>query len=134
MQLLSELDGFTKIKDVKIIGATNRPDILDDALLRPGRFDRIIDVGLPDVEAREQIFNINIKHMNIDKKINAKKLAEMTDGLSGAEIKNLCTEAGMLAVRDNRDKVTEKDFIAAKEKVMEAGRGKANPAPAYMFH
>ena len=134
MQLLSELDGFTKIKDVKIIGATNRPDILDDALLRPGRFDRIIDVGLPDVEAREQIFNINIKHMNIDKKINAKKLAEMTDSLSGAEIKNLCTEAGMLAVRDNRDKVTEKDFIAAKEKVMEAGRGKANPAPAYMFH
>ena len=134
MQLLSELDGFTKIKDVKIIGATNRPDILDEALLRPGRFDRIIDVGLPDVEAREQIFNINIKHMNIDKKINAKKLAEMTDGLSGAEIKNLCTEAGMLAVRDDRDKVSEKDFIAAKEKIMEAGRGKANPAPAYMFH
>ncbi len=133
MQLLSELDGFTKIKDVKIIGATNRPDILDDALLRPGRFDRIIDVGLPDAEAREQIFSINIKHMNIDKKINAKKLADMTDGLSGAEIKNLCTEAGMLAIRDGRDKATEQDFIAAKEKVMEAGRGKGNPVPAYMF-
>ncbi len=133
MQLLSELDGFTKIKDVKIIGATNRPDILDDALLRPGRFDRIIDVGLPDSEAREQIFAINTKHMNIDKKINAKKLADMTEGLSGAEIKNICTEAGMLAIRDNRDKVNEKDFIAAKEKVMESGRNKTNPVPAYMF-
>ncbi len=133
MQLLSELDGFTKIRDVKIIGATNRPDILDDALLRPGRFDRIIDVGLPDVEAREQIFSINIKHMNIDKKINARKLADMTEGLSGAEIKNLCTEAGMLAIRDGRDKASEDDFVKAKEKVMEAGRGKGNPVPAYMF-
>ena len=133
MQLLSELDGFTKIRDVKIIGATNRPDILDDALLRPGRFDRIIDVGLPDADAREQIFSINIRNMSIDKKINAKKLADMTDGLSGAEIKNLCTEAGMLAIRDNRDKVTEQDFIAAKEKVMEAGRNKGSPVPAYMF-
>ena len=133
MQLLSELDGFTKIRDVKIIGATNRPDILDDALLRPGRFDRIIDVGLPDADAREQIFSINIRNMSIDKKINAKKLADMTDGLSGAEIKNLCTEAGMLAIRDNRDKVTEQDFIAAKEKVMEAGRNKGNPVPAYIF-
>ena len=133
MQLLSELDGFTKIRDVKIIGATNRPDILDDALLRPGRFDRIIDVGLPDADAREQIFSINIRNMSIDKKINAKKLADMTDGLSGAEIKNLCTEAGLLAIRDNRDKVTEQDFIAAKEKVMEAGRNKGNPVPAYMF-
>ncbi|MBR1451982.1 MAG: proteasome-activating nucleotidase, partial [Candidatus Methanomethylophilaceae archaeon] len=97
MQLLAELDGFTAIKDVKIIGATNRPDILDDALLRPGRFDRIIDVGLPDAEAREQIFSIHIGHMNVDKKISAKKLADMTEGFSGAEIKNMCTEAGMLA-------------------------------------
>ncbi len=134
MQLLSEMDGFTAIRNVKIIGATNRPDILDDALLRPGRFDRIIDVGLPDDEARVQIFEINIKHMNVDKKVSAKKLADMTEGLSGAEIKNLCTEAGMLAIRDGRDKATEKDFIAAKEKVMEAGRNKTNPAPAYMFH
>ena len=133
MQLLSELDGFTAIKDVKIIGATNRPDILDDALLRPGRFDRIIDVGLPDVEARTQIFSIHIGHMNVEKKVSARKLAEMTEGLSGAEIKNMCTEAGMLAIRDGRNKATERDFINAKEKVMEAGRNKATPAPAYMF-
>ena len=134
MQLLSEMDGFTAVRNVKIIGATNRPDILDDALLRPGRFDRIIDVGLPDVDARVQIFEINIGHMNVDKKVSAKKLADMTEGLSGAEIKNLCTEAGMLAIRDGRDKATERDFIAAKEKVMEAGRNKTNPVPAYMFH
>ena len=133
MQLLAELDGFTAIHNVKIIGATNRPDILDDALLRPGRFDRIIDVGLPDVDARTQIFEINIRHMNVEKKVSAKALADSTDGLSGAEIKNLCTEAGMLAIRDGRDKVTMKDFIAAKEKVMDAGRNKTNPVPANMF-
>jgi len=133
MQLLSELDGFTPTSDVKIIGATNRPDILDDALLRPGRFDRIIDVGLPDADARKQIFEIHIGHMNVDKKVSPKKLADMTEGLSGAEIKSVCTEAGMLAIRDNRDKVLEKDFIDAKEKVLEAGRNKAKPAPAYMF-
>jgi len=133
MQLLAELDGFTPTSDVKIIGATNRPDILDDALLRPGRFDRIIDVGLPDVDARKQIFDIHIAHMNVDKKVSSKKLAEMTEDLSGAEIKSVCTEAGMLAIRDNRDKVLEKDFINAKEKVLEAGRNKVKPAPAYMF-
>lgn len=133
MQLLAELDGFTTIKDVKIIGATNRPDILDDALLRPGRFDRIIDVGLPDAEAREQIFSIHIGHMNVDKKVSAKKLAELTEEFSGAEIKNMCTEAGMLAIRDGRNKATEADFIAAKDKITNAIRNKASPAPAYMF-
>jgi len=133
MQLLAELDGFTAIKDVKIIGATNRPDILDDALLRPGRFDRIIDVGLPDAEAREQIFSIHIGHMNVDKKISPKKLADMTEGFSGAEIKNMCTEAGMLAIRDGRNKATEKDFTAAKDKIKDAGRNKGNPVPAHMF-
>jgi len=133
MQLLAELDGFTAINDVKIIGATNRPYILDDALLRPGRFDRIIDVGLPDFDARKQIFEIHIGHMNVDKKVSSAKLAEMTEGLSGAEIKNLCTEAGMLAIRDGRDKAVENDFVKAKEKVMETGRNKTTPAPAYMF-
>lgn len=133
MQLLSELDGFTPTSDVKIIGATNRPDILDDALLRPGRFDRIIDVGLPDVDGRKQIFEIHMSHMNIDDKVSASKLAEMTDGVSGAEIKSICTEAGMLAIRDNRDVVVEKDFTNAKDKVLDAGRNKAKPAPATMF-
>lgn len=124
MQLLSELDGFTPKSDVRIIGATNRPDILDDALLRPGRFDRIIDVGLPDFYGRKQIFNIYLANINVDKKVSAKKLAESTDGVSGAEIKSICTEAGMLAVRSGRDKVIERDFIIAKDRVLNAGRNK----------
>jgi len=133
MQLLAELDGFTPTSDVKIIGATNRPDILDDALLRPGRFDRIIEIGLPDVEGRTQIFKIHMSNMSIDKNIKPRKLAEMTDSASGAEIKSICTEAGMLAIREGRDTVTERDFILAKEKVMEAGRNKVKNVPAYMF-
>ena len=133
MQLLSELDGFTPMSDIKIIGATNRPDILDDALLRPGRFDRIIEVGLPDVDGREQIFKIHTAHMNIDGEISPRGLAETTDGLSGAEIKNLCTEAGMLAIRDNRDTVTQADFDAAKKKISDAKKGKMPELPANMF-
>lgn len=133
MQLLAELDGFTPTSDIKIIGATNRPDILDDALLRPGRFDRIIDVGLPDVEGRTQIFKIHLSHMNVQKTVSPKKLAEACEGASGAEIKSICTEAGMLAIRDGRDHILEEDFSRAKEKVMEAGRNKIKSVPAYMF-
>ncbi|MDD2410289.1 MAG: proteasome-activating nucleotidase [Candidatus Methanomethylophilaceae archaeon] len=133
MQLLAELDGFKPSGDVKIIGATNRPDILDDALLRPGRFDRIIDVGMPDSEGRLQIFKIHTSHMNVGTDVNLKMLAEITDTASGAEIKSICTEAGMLAIRDGRDTVTMSDFMRSKEKVMEAGRNKIKAAPAYMF-
>lgn len=131
MQLLSELDGFTPMSNVKIIGATNRPDILDDALLRPGRFDRIITIGLPDAAGREEIFKIHLANMNTEK-ISPKKLADMTDGCSGAEIRAMCTEAGMLAIRANKDCVTMKNFTEAKEKVLESRR-KGSKAPALMF-
>ena len=133
MQLLSELDGFTPMSNIKIIGATNRPDILDDALLRPGRFDRIVDVGLPDQDARAEIFRIHLKKMNVDGDISPNSLADLTDGASGAEIKSICTEAGMLAIRDNRDCVTRDDFIKAKTKVLETGRNKVKQAPTLMF-
>ncbi len=133
MQLLSELDGFTPMSNIKIIGATNRPDILDDALLRPGRFDRIIEVGLPDEEGREQIFGIHIARMNVDGGISAKDLAKETEGLSGAEIKNMCTEAGMLAIRDDRDTVTKKDFEDAKKKLNDSKRNRMPDLPATMF-
>jgi 26S proteasome subunit P45 family len=133
MQLLAELDGFTPTSDIKIIGATNRPDILDDALLRPGRFDRIIEIGLPDVKGRAQIFKIHLAHMNVDKDVNPKKLAEITEGASGAEIKSICTEAGMLAIRDSRNMIMTSDFDNAREKVMDAGRNKIKSVPAYMF-
>ena len=133
MQLLSELDGFTPTSNVKIIGATNRPDILDDALLRPGRFDRIIEVGLPDKDGREQIFSIHLANMNLQPDITAEELAGLTDGASGAVIRNICTEAGMLAIRDNRDCVWIGDFHDAIKKVKDAGREKYTPAPPTMF-
>ena len=134
MQLLSELDGFTPMSDVKIIGATNRPDILDDALLRPGRFDRIIEIGLPDIDGREEIFKIHISRMSTADGISAKSLAEITEGASGAEIRAICTEAGMLAIRDGRDFISMDDFLKAKVKVLEAeGRNKTKQVPAYMF-
>lgn len=133
MQLLAELDGFTPMSNVKIIGATNRPDILDDALLRPGRFDRIVEIGLPDESGRAEIFKIHLAHMNVGDDVNTVKLSELTDGASGAEIKSICTEAGMLAIRDNRDTVTMDDFLKAKIKVLETGRNKVKQVPALMF-
>jgi len=117
MQLLSEMDGFDPRGDVKLIAATNRPDILDTALLRPGRFDRLIEVPMPDVKAREKIFDIHTRNMNLADGVSSEELASLTDGSSGADIKAIATEAGMLAIRDDRDRVTMKDFIDAIDKV-----------------
>jgi len=133
MQLLSELDGFTPSANIKIIGATNRPDILDDALLRPGRFDRIVEIGLPDAEGREQILKIHLTKMNVAKKIDVKKLANDTEGASGAELKAICTEAGMLAIRDNRDTVSIDDFKHAIKKVFDSHRPKNGAAPGVLY-
>jgi proteasome regulatory subunit len=130
MQLLAELDGFNPIGNVKIIAATNRPDILDDALLRPGRFDRIIDIPIPDEGARMEIFNIHIKRMNISKSIDFKTLASRCDGATGADIKAICTEAGMFAIREDRDVVSMADFERAIEKVMSSSLEKAEEAGA----
>ena len=118
MQLLSELDGFEQRGDVKIIGATNRIDILDPALLRPGRFDRMIDFPIPDEEARNAIFKIHMRTLNIDQKINIRKLVDATEGATGADIKAICTEAGMFAIRKEAEIIIEKDFIEAVNKVM----------------
>lgn len=117
MQLLAELDGFDALENVKIIGATNRPDILDDALMRPGRFDRIIDIGMPDHEARKQIFDIHTRKMTVSKRVDFEVLANKTDGCSGADIKAICTEAGMFAIREERTRVKMLDFTRAIDKV-----------------
>jgi proteasome regulatory subunit len=131
MQLLAEIDGFDPLGNVKIIAATNRPDILDEALIRPGRFDRIIEIPLPDENAREKIFRIHTRKMNIrDVEISA--LAKETNGLSGADIKAICTEAGMNAIREMRDYVTMIDFIKAIEKVKKSAGGEET-APGHMF-
>ena len=113
MQLLAELDGFESRGDIGIIGATNRPDILDPALLRPGRFDRFIEVPLPNVDGRREILKIHTKNMSFDEEADIDLLADLTDGFSGADLKAVCTEAGMFAIRAKRDKITVDDFMKA---------------------
>ena len=112
LQLLAEMDGFDPLDKVKIIGATNRIDILDPAILRPGRFDRIIEIGLPDFSGRIKIFNIYLSRMSIYN-INVNKLAEITAGFTGADIKYLCTEAGLVAIRKGKTVIEMEDFLEA---------------------
>lgn len=118
MQLLAELDGFEPLSNIKVMGATNRPELLDRALLRPGRFDRIIHIPKPDEEARKAIFKIHMRDMSIDTDVSLEKLSYRTEEASGADIKAICTEAGMFSIRKDKDKVTQKDFTDAIEKVM----------------
>ncbi len=125
MQLLAELDGFNPLGEVKIIGATNRPDILDEALLRPGRFDRIIEIPMPNFEARSDIYEIHTKRMNLDPGVNLEDIAARSEGATGADIKAICTESGMFAIRDNRDIVTMPDFEKAIVKVLDEGSERA---------
>ncbi len=126
MQLLAEMDGFSARGDVKIIAATNRPDMLDSALLRPGRFDRIIEIPKPDIESRREIFKIHTKRMSLAKDVNVERLAVLAgDEATGADVKAVCTEAGMFAIREERDHVTMGDFEAAVRKLL---RGKIDSA------
>ncbi len=118
MQFLSELDGFDERGDIKFIGATNRPDVLDPALLRPGRFDRIVEFPVPDKKAREAIFKIHMKRLNCEDNIEIKNLVSITNGATGSDIKGICTEAGMYAIRRNSEIISNDDFIRAIEKIM----------------
>jgi len=117
MQLLAEIDGFEPLGNVKVIGATNRKDILDPAIIRPGRLDRLIHIPLPKKEARLDILKIHVKNMSLEKEIDLKKIVEVIDEFSGAEIRAICTEAGYFAIREDRTKITLKDFKRAIEKV-----------------
>ena len=118
MQLLSELDGFESRGNVGIIAATNRPDILDNALIRPGRFDRAIEVPLPNKIGRQKILEIHTQKMKIDENIDFDSISELTEGFSGADLKAICTEAGMFAIRSERKQVISKDFMDAIDKIM----------------
>jgi proteasome regulatory subunit len=126
MQLLAELDGFDPIGEVKIIAATNRVDILDDALLRPGRFDRIIEIPIPSRDARVKIFEIHTQNMSLDKGIDFGILADRTPDATGADIKAICMEAGMFAIRDERKKIKLVDFEDAIVKILEDETGKGD--------
>ncbi len=117
MQLLSEMDGFSERGDIRIIAATNRFDMLDEAILRPGRFDRLIEVPKPTEEGRELIFQIHTRNMNVDDDVNFARLAELAQNASGADIKAICTEAGMFAIRDDRTEIYMEDFEEAWHKI-----------------
>ena len=117
-QLLVEMDGFDSNEGVILIAATNRPDILDTALLRPGRFDRRIIVNMPDVKGREDILKVHIKNIPLDKQIDLSVLARSTPGFSGADLANLVNEAALLAARLDQEKVTMEDMESAKDKVL----------------
>ena len=117
MQLLSEMDGFEDRGDIRIIAATNRFDMLDRAILRPGRFDRLIEVPMPDWDGRKRILEIHTREMNLDDNVELATLASDTEGFSGAELASLSTEAGMFAIRDERTEVRMSDFRDALQKV-----------------
>ena len=117
-QLLVEMDGFEGSEGVIVIAATNRPDVLDRALLRPGRFDRQVYVGLPDIRGREQILKVHMRKVPLDEAVNASVIARGTPGFSGADLANLVNEAALFAARNNRRLVTMEEFEKARDKIM----------------
>ena len=117
-QLLTEMDGFQTNAGVIVLAATNRVDILDKALMRAGRFDRQIEVGLPDVKERKEIFDVHLKNLKLDDKLDREFLAKQTPGFAGADIANVCNEAALIAARNNKDSVTQEDFLAAIDRIV----------------
>lgn len=117
-QILNEMDGFEKGTNIVVMSATNRPDVLDPALLRPGRFDRRIVVDMPDIEAREGILQVHTRNKPLQRSVNLNKIAKQTPGFSGADLENMANEAAILAARENRRTVTQKDLEMSIEKVL----------------
>ena len=117
-QLLTEMDGFGTNNGVIVLAATNRADVLDRALVRPGRFDRQIQVDLPELTEREEIFAVHLKPLKIDNTVDVKFLAKQTPGFSGADIANICNEAALIAARSNKKKVTKQDFLDAVDRII----------------
>ncbi|MBE6493580.1 MAG: AAA family ATPase [Methanosphaera stadtmanae] len=133
MQLLAEMDGFEARGDIGIIAATNRPDILDPALIRPGRFDRVIEVPVPDEEGKYEILKIHTKNMTLDVDVNLKQIAAEAKDASGADLKAICTEAGMFAIRENNYKVSSQNFEDALDKVLNKNKGHSTTDSGVMF-
>ena len=117
-QLLTEMDGFQTNAGVIVLAATNRVDILDKALMRAGRFDRQIEVGLPDVKERQAIFDVHLRGLKLDDKLDREFLAKQTPGFAGADIANVCNEAALIAARNNKSAVTQEDFLAAIDRIV----------------
>jgi proteasome regulatory subunit len=127
MQLLSEMDGFEDRGEIRIIAATNRFDMLDRAILRPGRFDRLIEVPQPDWDGRERILDIHTQEMNLAEDVELTTMASKTEGFTGAELASLATEAGMFAIRDERTEIHIGDFEDALEKVRDEDDSAGQP-------
>ena len=117
-QLLTEMDGFQTNTGVIVLAATNRVDILDKALMRAGRFDRQIEIGLPDVKEREAIFEVHLSKLKLDAKLDREFLAKQTPGFAGADIANVCNEAALIAARNDKSAVTQEDFLAAIDRIV----------------
>ena len=120
MEMLNQIDGFDELGKVKVIMATNRPDVLDPALLRPGRLDRKIEIPLPNESGRVDILKIHSKPMTKKGEIEFEALGKITDGFNGADLRNVCTEAGMFAIRAQREYVVQEDFMQAARKIKDA--------------
>jgi len=133
LELINQLDGFDPRGNIKVLMATNRPDTLDPALVRPGRLDRKVEFALPDLEGRTHIFKIHAKQMSVERDIRYELLARLCPNSTGAEIRSVCTEAGMYAIRARRKVATEKDFLEAIQKVIK-GYAKFSATPRYLTH
>lgn len=118
LELINQLDGFDPRGNIKVLMATNRPDTLDPALLRPGRLDRRVEFGLPDLEGRAHIMRIHAKSMSVERDIRYELIARLCPNATGAELRSVCTEAGMFAIRARRKVATEKDFLESVNKVI----------------
>ena len=124
---------YSYILHLKVLMATNRPDTLDPALTRPGRLDRKVEFGLPDLDGRSNIFKIHARSMSVERDIRYDLLARLCPNSTGAEIRSVCTEAGMYAIRSRRKVATEKDFLDAINKVIKA-YAKFSATPKYMTY
>jgi len=133
LEIVNQLDGFDARGNIKVLMATNRPDTLDPALTRPGRLDRKVEFGLPNLEGRAHIFKIHLRTMNADKNIRVELLARLCPNTTGAELHSVCTEAGMYAIRARRKQITEKDMLDAVNKVIK-GYQKFSATPKYMVY
>ena len=133
LEIVNQLDGFDSRGNVKVLMATNRPDTLDPALLRPGRLDRKVEFGLPDLASRAQIFRIHTRTMSVERDIRFELLARLCPSSTGADIRSVCTEAGMYAIRARRKTVTEQDFLDAVNKVIK-GYQKFSATPTYLVY
>lgn len=133
MQLLAEIDGFEPLGNIKLVGATNRPDTLDEALTRPGRFDRIIEIPLPDKKGRGEILKIHTKKMNLEN-VSLERIAEITEGFSGADLRASVVESGMFAIREGRDHIIHSDLEKGVEKMnMQRNRSSLGKGNLEMF-